>query len=809
MKKNILALGLAAMMLALPGCVKDTTNDLTNGTGELVKHHFKVAMELPVAEDGSRLTLDDNNAFVWEDQDEISIMGSDGKTYAATIELAGMDGLRIDEGAEFTFTVEMPAGVTAKYAWRNIANEAIGSNIAAVFGNTADTGGKSNASTTDARLSLPYNKMLAGNSLSALVAQLPMMGTVENGCIYMRNIFGIAELRVKGTGSIWSAHLFATDMELRGAYGHVQVGSTTPVWSVYNTRQNNTSLSPVGMASAQGVGLKLATDKYASVFFAVPVSAGTTYTQSYTHAAGELGIILRGNPGSGSKDVAITKLSGKAHTFARNRVTPMTITYTKPTTGEAATDLSDAGDSNCYMVAPTQADAHYKFKAIKQDGSNHLGTSYMALPIWATINSPVKDIWYEAISDEEAPYIHFTVKGGTQNGSTFVGIAYGPHDKHWCQDTYHIWVSDAVEQTYGGLTVLDRNIGATYAPKSANDVKNMDGYKAAETCGFYYQWGRQTPFGSPLTLDGSKSNDTVYGWENGKNGKSGNTNSVIYKAFPWSASGYTAYPNTSKTMGAHKDHMMQFMACTAAAQQRQWATDLASPISGNENAWVYGAKGGQDPCPQGYRVPTHEELIKIFRYPTGSTTEWMKYRHWDIDQSKWILAGSYETSDMVVGENAVAAAAAVNEYGGYHQSALTGNNFVWVAYSGIRYGNAAGLSAVSADTGAMRWAGYSLAARFENNTNKNDRGGRFYMWGVPSEADMTAEGLQYYDSPSHTTNRRSSYTTKETMPFAPVVSMRSSGNVYYEASDGYKMALAFNNALPIRCVKMEQADAAL
>ena len=98
MKKNFLALGLAAMMLALPGCVKDTTNDLTDGAqGELVKHTFKVAMELPQNEDGSRLTLDDENYFVWEDQDQVTIMGSDGKTYVATIDLQGMDGLRLDD----------------------------------------------------------------------------------------------------------------------------------------------------------------------------------------------------------------------------------------------------------------------------------------------------------------------------------------------------------------------------------------------------------------------------------------------------------------------------------------------------------------------------------------------------------------------------------------------------------------------------------------------------------------------------------------------------------------------------------------
>ena len=805
MKKNILALGLAAMMLALPGCVKDTTNDLTDGAqGELVKHTFKVAMELPQNEDGSRLTLGENNAFVWEDQDEITVMGSNGSPYTAYVELNGADGARIDEFVDIF--VEMPSGVTAKYAWRNILNDST-ANVP-TFGASGSLSDKANASTTDARLGLPLNQMLASRNLDELVAQLPMMGTVENGCIYMRNLFGIAELRVKGSGRLWSAHLFATDMELRGVYGHVQVGSTTPVWSVYNARQNYTSLSPIGMASAQlSGGLTLAGDTPTSIFIAVPVSAGTTYTQSYTHAAGELGITLRGDV-DGGKDFAITKLSSKAHTFARNRITPMSITYAKPTTGEAAIDLTElGGDSNCFMVAPKGTDAHYKFRAYS-NSNTALAEGCFVIPAWHTINCPVKDLWYEGVA-EGAPYIHFTVKGGTQNGSMIAAVAKGSDTKHWCTDIYHIWASDAEDQTYGGLTVLDRNIGATYAPKSAEDVKKMDGYKAAETCGFYYQWGRQTPFASPITLDGSKSNATKYGWENGKTKTSGNSNFVVYKALPWNASGFTAYPNTSKTVGAYKDHLMQTMHCTNSSYKYQWALDLASPISGNTGAWVHSAKGPQDPCPQGYRVATHDELIKIFRYPNGSTGGYMMYRHWDIDQSKWILAGKYESADMVQGETA--AAAAVNEYGGYHQSTLTGDNFVWVAYSGIRYG-ANGAASISKDAdgstgwdlGALRWAGYAPGARIEDSTAKNDKGGRFYMWGVPSEANMTNASLKYYSSPSWTTDLKSSYTTPAVMPFAPTMMMRNSGNVYDQ-----NIAYAFDNALPVRCVKIEQADAAL
>ena len=813
MKKNILALGLAAMMLALPGCVKDTTNDLTNGSGELVKKTFTVKMELPQNEDGSRLTLDDNNAFVWEEQDEITVMGSDGKPYTATIDLAGMDGLRLDEGVTFTST--MPADVTAKYAWRNIKFEALGSDNMANFGNAGNaTGDKPNASSTTGRLGMQNNNMLGATSLSELIGMLPMVGTFDaDGNLFMRNIFAIAELRVKGIGRLWSAHIFSKDMAFRSAYGYVSFTSTEPVWSVYNNVQHKADgLSPKGMASTSLGGKAVASDTPLSIFFALPLDAGSgNFKTTHVHAAGSLGIVLRGDVNG--PDFAISKVSTKAHRFTRNMITPISLTFNKPTTGDGATDLSANGDSNCWMVKPQSADAHYKFKALKNSGDKHTGDGYFVFPAWETPNSPVKDVWYESITstteDEngesvtvaETPYVHFTVKGGTQNGNTLLAMGLGSHAQHWCQEIWHIWVSDAVDQEYGGMTILDRNVGATYMPKSVADVQAMDGAKAAETCGFYYQWGRQNPFGSPKSLDGTYTTGTIYGWETGKSDKHGNTNVEVFKAMPWSASGYTSYGNAgNKNVASYKDYFMQTMACTTDATARQWAADLASPISGNDIAWKYQAKGPQDPCPQGYRVATHDELVKIFRHPNG-TGSWMKYRHWDTVNKKWIYAGKYEASELTEGTED---SYAQHEYGGYHQSALTNNNFVWVPYSGIRYGNAAGLTAVSSETGALRWAGYDEDARYTNHSNNDDKGGRTYIWGVPSEANMTAASRVFYDSPSHTTDRKSDYATTAKMPFAPVMEMRNGGNLY-----DANRALAFNNALPVRCVKMEQADAAL
>ena len=69
---------------------------------------------------------------------------------------------------------------------------------------------------------------------------------------------------------------------------------------------------------------------------------------------------------------------------------------------------------------------------------------------------------------------------------------------------------------------------------------------------------------------------------------------------------------------------------------------------------------------------------------------------------------------------------------------------------------------------------------------------------------MTNASLKFNSSPSWGTDLKGSYTTPAVMPFAPTMMMRNSGNVYDQ-----NIAYAFDNALPVRCVKMEQAEPAL
>ena len=846
MKKNILALGLAAMMLALPGCVKDTTNDLTDGAqGELVKRTFKVSMELPQAEDGSRLTLDDNNAFIWEDQDEITIMGSDGKTYTATIDLAGMDGLRIDEGVEFSVKGGMPEGVTAKYAWRNIA--AIGSTVALPNEAAAEAPVIfSNAPTADnatIRVTLnPY--ALAATTLNDLVAQLPQVGVINGSTITLHNVFAIAELRVKAKEapiSVWSSHIFSSDISFRGKYGHINLNTTEPVYMAYGAVQHTSGLSPYGMATvgtyttdAFKGGVKLTTDAYKSIFFAVPVAntsygGGTSgvgsngFSTQCTHDAGELGFVLRMSYSDYSvQNFAVTKLSGKAHTFKRNRITPMTMTVGLPETFATAIDLSADGCSNCYMVKPGQG--NYKFKATywSYTKTNDIATSVALLnrqkheivvPLWKTPGAPIKDIWYYG-GDNEDPYIYFSVDGNA-NGSMMVGtsgVAVETKAAAYTSSLFHIWVSDAEDQTYQGMTVLDRNIGATYAPKSEDDVAAMNGVKAAETCGFYYQWGSMKPLPGPKDLDDTYKRK--YGWEKqsytyksdgmaegeewGFDNIAGNSNYEIFRSTAWSSSGFTVYPNRSsrkKGLGNYRDYNMQMMGYTTLDGDQLayiWAYDLRNPLKNGSCHWAHGAKGAQDPCPQGYRVATFDELLKMFRTSDGGTTN-VYPRKYDYVAKRWTYGKKYVGTSTDT-------SAVKSFYGGYVYSSnlsYTNREFVWFPHAGVRTTNndPTKLSIDAQPTGSLRYAGPYL------NSN-GSASARTYIWGVPLAANMKSG---YYSNASNGANATYvALISDDYKPFAPVMYSTDGDNIYQLGSN-----LAISNACSVRCVKIEKADAAL
>ena len=826
MKKNLLALGCAVLMLALPGCVQDPTTEIGANSTEYVTHTVKVCVELPVGEDGTKVALDGDNAFVWETGDTVTAVGSDGVKYTYTlVEGDGNEGFRLDEGAQCTFS--LPSDVKINYCYIHKSG-------------TSNQANMNSVSATSVRPGSCGMRAWNADNLAEMVDELFYVGKVTTegegdemryNCV-LRNTLGIAEVKLKGNGqTVWAVTLASREHSLRSNYGYVDFNSDEPVWVAYETHQNKTVDSPEGYTTWMPGTTVVLSDEPQSFYFAVPLK--TSYKDLSTavntnFVAGDLTIMVRCKDATG--DHTINYVSKNGHKFQRNHITPFApITVSRPSTS-GVIDLSADGISNCYMVRPSDKDQVYSITA-QVPGLSVMKGSYAAFPLWETQEQIVKNIWY----CKTAGKVYFTVPANTKSGSIVIGCGFNnnntwksPTEKFTgysdVQAAWHIWITDAEDQTYGGITVLDRNVGASYAPKSKEDVESMDGYKAAQTCGFYYQWGSRRPFPGPKTLDGSRStkwcveNGTIFKGRHAENGSvnSNLTNSntqdhLVYKftrpaqAFNFLNIASDARSSEPMTVAHHVSSPLSMTFGNTATTAYTWATDVLNPCGGSENTWAYGAKGNQDPCPQGYRVATHDELFQLFRQPTGQTT--IRYAHYDVTNKVTYVAS-------------VVKSRIINEYGGYAASSISGtnendkgtqksasysdqpvgDNFVWVPNSGFRGGATNPYNNITQnDLGKLRYAGIPGSG---DETTRWDNRGRAILWGVPKKdyTYLTAANFNNEKtnvvSWAHKQDKDVTFTDTY-KPIAPIIYMDQCGNMY-EA----EYTVALNNAVPVRCVKM-------
>lgn len=104
---------------------------------------------------------------------------------------------------------------------------------------------------------------------------------------------------------------------------------------------------------------------------------------------------------------------------------------------------------------------------------------------------PVRILDNSSVYDDEIVF-YATVNENTKGN---VGIAV--YDSNgtilW---TWHIWLvpEGVTSKRFGDYAIMDRNLGATYAPASASAVTDAN---VLSTYGFFYQWGRKDPMFGP------------------------------------------------------------------------------------------------------------------------------------------------------------------------------------------------------------------------------------------------------------------------------------------------------------------------
>lgn len=294
------------------------------------------------------------------------------------------------------------------------------------------------------------------------------------------------------------------------------------------------------------------------------------------------------------------------------------------------TDLSEVQTANSYVVSKS---GFYKFRAttrgngvtglfvVQNDGSYYRsfdatmgagisGIDKIDLLWWQGDLSTGSD--YKTFtngspsSDEVAAKCPVTIldNGKLEDGfatfyvkvdeTTYGNVGLAAYDANgtilW---SWHIWIQPEVKVVrLGDYTVMDRNLGATYAPAG----KNFDSDKFFANLGLYYQWGRKDPFFPP----------------SGKNNRNTSTD-VWFKKENGAWTKQTSNKVTSKsTIKESAQHPLDYYR----SNNTLWQTTYTNLKEQPNDLWGYVGSAGSigesfaktmyDPCPPGYRVMQHD-----------------------------------------------------------------------------------------------------------------------------------------------------------------------------------------------------------
>lgn len=256
-----------------------------------------------------------------------------------------------------------------------------------------------------------------------------------------------------------------------------------------------------------------------------------------------------------------------------------TETYKGEVKSAGMTNLSAAGNANCFVVSET---GWYCFDAKKVDGTALVGDK--ADWAWATEDGLISNISYTSgvVSFKVEKFSQADVVIALMSGSGIV----------W---SWNIWLSDVKDQTLNGVTFMDRNLGAVAL--SANDPGSI---------GLMYQFGRKDPFIGTKIMD-----------------KSIATNLYESEAFSLDESKERCWcapyvfnkdvcPDGFKHLGEEMDE-----AKAAANPMVHYGKYNVGGYS-MDNAtikdfWggVSGVKTNNDPCPAGYKVAAFTDYKKV------------------------------------------------------------------------------------------------------------------------------------------------------------------------------------------------------
>ena len=266
----------------------------------------------------------------------------------------------------------------------------------------------------------------------------------------------------------------------------------------------------------------------------------------------------------------------------------------------AVVDLTEGGKwANCYLLDESDATS-YCFEPKYVSGeviSTQLRTAEI---IWETAQNTVENLAYDHSSNR----IFFTKTAGAK-GNAVVALKDYNGNLLW---SCHLWATSqpVKEIALGGVTFLDRNIGAISASAPLQDE--------TDAVGMFYQWGRKDPFPAPSKL--SEANGVLS----------------------------TVYPEGAIELQTRQSGVSLETAILNPAVY-YWGNDNSgsedwSAVQ-NDGYWNTASKTDYDPCPYGYVVPDKSQIDALIASRSGATASYGNMLECDDGTTNYLSSGGW------------------------------------------------------------------------------------------------------------------------------------------------------------------------
>ena len=613
----ILVSTLVATMLAV-GCTEDLTTTDEVGLDSVVNKEFMnvtAALEYEAPTNGkqSRTTLiDDNSGKVqWSEGDTIGAVSADG-TITECVVVSINDSSAIFSVPTDTKYAIYPYDASQSF---DVETEKLSHSLVST-------------------LTLDGSKRVFDDNQNVMVAHL----SGEN--LPFKHLCGYIEIKLTGSQVVKHIALRnnAKNWDALSGLGTIDISNPDEPKITTGTNQSTTfNYIYAGCSDVQLSG------EATSFYFIVP-------PRTYEN----LTICVQTDKGSYS--IA----SKNAITVNRAKIRPLAAINIDALAPATTTDLSATEVANCYVVPQSSEAGYYSFPARKINGTATLEGAAYAHLVWSEKRELVTNVCYDASTGK----VSFKYSGGNLEGNALVAVMDTNHNILW---SWHIWCTDgpntiAVSQYDDGTVcgILDRNIGATYAPATKAEATAISADDATDAIGLHYQYGRPTPFPRQTSIKNTEDESPAFGVDSKYEvmyGFNAQTQGFVLSNTAYEQSVALTYPNTFFVVYYDKTGAT---ISEAATSYYTWHASPYNPYDQGMNLWyskeedVIEQKSDNDPCPPGYVVEeglsARDYIGKIeytrVQYGSASTNTYGHYYECPISGDLVYLPASGYRSDL-------------------------------------------------------------------------------------------------------------------------------------------------------------------